>query len=404
VLIRRVLFVAEAVTLAHVARPIVLARALVSTGCEAVMACDAPYMRFVEKEPWERLPLSCIGSEQFLRALARGSPIYDVQTLRNYVADDLKLIERVKPDLIVGDFRLSLSVSARLAGVPYTAISNAYWSPYLAGPRFPLPVLPMTAVLPIPFARALFNLARPLAFKLHCRSLNQLRREHGLTGLGDDLRTIYTDADFTLYADAAPLFRTEGMPPHHRFLAPIIWSPPVPDPAWWQDLPDDRPIVYVTLGSSGAAAQVLAVVDALATLPISVIVSTAGAPTPSRGRANVYFADYLPGGQAAMRSHLVVCNGGSPTCHQALAAGIPVLGIARNMDQFLNMEAVTGAGAGVMLRADRLRPADVRSAAEQLLASRGYRQAATSLADMHAEHLAPARFGAFVQELRQGQL
>ena len=400
---RRVLFFAEAVTLAHVARPIVLARALESTGCQPVMACDPRSCRFIEGEDWQTLPLHSISGAQFLQALDRGSPVYDLATLRDYLVEDLRLIQSVKPDLIVGDFRLSLSVSARLAGIPYAAISNAYWSPYCLDKTFPLPVLPITRLLPLPIAQGLFTLARPLAFSRHCAPLNRLRREHGLGELGNDLRRVYTDADFTLYADAPDMFPTENLPPEHQFLGPIIWSPPVALPPWWNEMPGDRPIIYVTLGSSGSAKQTVAVIEALAELPVTVMASMAGASAPVRLPGNVFTADYLPGALATARAQLVVCNGGSMTCNQAMAAGIAALGIARNMDQFLNMQAVVSLGAGVLLRADRIRAPELRRAAQCLLARSGERTAALAAryaAD--AAQAAPRRFADFVQKLIGG--
>ncbi|HET9978249.1 MAG TPA: glycosyltransferase [Burkholderiaceae bacterium] len=352
---RRVLFFAEAVTLAHVARPIVLARALAGTAWQPVMACDARYRRFFETEPWPTLPLTTIPGAQFLRALAKGSPVYSADTLRGYLAEDLRLIDQVRPDVVVGDFRLSLSVAARLARVPYIAISNAYWSPYVRDKRFPMPVLPISRMLPLPLAGALFRVAQPVAFAQHCAPLNRLRRENGLPSLGADLRRVYTDADRTLYADLPEAFEMEApMPAHHRFIGPIVWSPPVPLPSWWHEVPTDRPIVYVTLGSSGSSRTLDAVLQALGDLPLSMLVATAGAPRPARTARNAFIADYLPGEAAAERARLVICNGGSPTSQQALAAGVPVLGIASNMDQFLNMQGIGRLGAGKVLRADRI--------------------------------------------------
>lgn len=352
---RRVLFFAEAVTLAHVARPIVLARALAGTDWEPVMACDTRYRRFTEGEAWPTRPLGTIPSAQFLRALARGSPVYSIDTLRAYLAEDLRLIDEIEPDVVVGDFRLSLSVAARLAGVPYIAISNAYWSPYAKDKRFPLPALPISRWLPLPLAEALFRLAQPIAFAQHCAPVNRLRRENGLPSLGNDLRRVYTDADRTLYADWPAAFEMEArMPASHRVIGPIVWSPPVALPAWWDDVPTDRPIVYVTLGSSGSSKTLDTVVQALADLPLSMLVATAGASPPARVPGNAFIADYLPGQAAAERARLVICNGGSPTSQQALAAGVPVLGIASNMDQFLNMRGVVRLGAGTLLRADRI--------------------------------------------------
>ncbi|MDP1720349.1 MAG: glycosyltransferase [Candidatus Nanopelagicaceae bacterium] len=396
---KRVLFFAEAVTLAHVARPVALARGLDPARYEVVMACDSRYQHFLERESWQTQPLHSISSYQFLQALARGNPVYDTATLRGYVREDIKLIEQIKPDLIVGDFRLSLSVSARLVGIPYTAITNAYWSPHYAHKGFPLPVLPMTRFLPLPVAEMLFRLARPLAFGLHCIPLNRVRQENGLPSLGTDLRRVYTDADCTLYADIPELFPTENLPTTHHYLGPILWSPPVAKPAWWDGLPPDKPVVYLTLGSSGQARLLPTVLEALGNLPVTVIVATAGAAIPQHVPTNVYIANYLPGTETAARAKLVICNGGSPTSQQALAAGVPVLGIASNMDQFLNMGAVVEAGAGVLLRADRLDAGAVRAAVTEMFAVSVYADSAARLAAIFAHYPASERFAAIAGQL-----
>ena len=395
---RRVLFFAEAVTLAHVARPIALARALDPSIYEVLLACDPRYQRFVAHEPWRNLTLRSIGSDQFLEALSRGSPVYDAETLRRYVRDDLALIVSVKPDLIVGDFRLSLSVSARLAGVPYASITNAYWSPYYPK-AFPLPVLPMTRVLPLPVCRLLFHVARPLAFGLHCKPMNEVRQENNLPSLGSDLRRVYTDADHTLYADLPAMFPTENLPATHHYIGPVLWSPSVRPPPWWDTLPADKPIVYLTLGSSGAAHLLPMVLDALADQPLTIIASTAGATVPSPLPGNAYIADYLPGMQAAARANLVICNGGSPTSQQALAAGVPVLGIAGNMDQFLNMGAIVEAGAGAALRADRVSRSAIRAAVNDLLDLPRPNTGARALTSQFADFDAPRRFVEVVQQI-----
>ena len=128
---RRVLFVAEAVTLAHVARPVALAKSLDPSTYEVYVAWDPRFADLFPALPGATVPLRSIACNQFAAALAKGSPLYDSATLRDYVRDDLAVLERVKPDLVVGDFRLSLAVSAPLAGIPYFSVTNAYWSPCL---------------------------------------------------------------------------------------------------------------------------------------------------------------------------------------------------------------------------------------------------------------------------------
>ncbi len=365
---KKILFIAEAVTLAHIGRPLALAASLDRAEYDVHFACADGYEFCFAGADLVRWTIRSISSKQFLQALADGKPVYDSATLAGYVEQDLQLLREIRPDVVVGDFRLSLSVSARLAGVPYVALINAYWSPYVRQ-RYTVPSLPLTRFLPIALADTLFKLARPLAFALHTIPLNRVRRRHGLPSLGWDLNRVYTDADHTLYADVAELFPPHDLPSSHRFIGPVLWSPPLPLPPWWQQLPPERPLVYVTVGSSGQGAILPAVLQALAGLPVTVLAATVGRVALDQVPDNARVADFLPGEEAARRAALVICNGGSPTSHQALAAGVPVIGIADNLDQFLNMQGIVAAGAGALLRVDRFDGAAVRQAAQALLAT-----------------------------------
>lgn len=122
------------------------------------------------------------------------------------------------------------------------------------------------------------------------------------------------------------------------------------------------------------------VLNGLADLPVTVIAATADRSDLDNIPANAYVADYPPGEAAAARSDVVICNGGSLTTQQALVAGVPVLGIASNLDQHLNMQAIEAAGAGLLLRTERLKARSVSAAVRQLLDRPGYRQSAQELA------------------------
>lgn len=363
---RRVLFIAEAVTLAHVARPLAMARTLDPARYEVIFACDPRYNSLLETSQIKLLPLHSISSEQFLKSLASGSRLYSKATLDAYVKADLELIQACQPDIIVGDFRLSLSVSARLAGKPYITISNAYWSPY-ARPRFTVPELPMLKFTGVKLGQRLFDLVRPAAFRYHALPLNQLRKKYGLPPLGLDLRRVYTDADYTLYADIPQLVPTYDLPDTHRYVGPTLWSPVGTLPDWWTRLPDDKPIVYVTLGSSGHGRLLPMVLNALANMPVTVIAASAGRDLPADVPSNAYVADYLPGEEAAKRAALVISNGGSQTSYQALANGKPVIGMPANLDQYLNMQYIQRAGVGQVIRAGIAEPEIIAQSVREML-------------------------------------
>ena len=395
---KKILFMAEAVTLAHLARPLALAQLLDPQRYEVHLASAPGYDAFFAGSTVRRWPLTSISSAQFLAALAAGKPVYDAATLDSYVQDDLRLLRALQPDVVVGDFRLSLAVSARLARRPYAALSNAYWSPYVRQ-HYRVPDIGLSHVLPIALADRVFRAVRPLAFALHTLPLNRVRRRHGLPSLGWDLRRLYTEGDRTLYADIPELFPARDLPDSHSYLGPVTWSPPMAAPPWWSALPDDSPLVYVTLGSSGQGALLPGVLRALAPLPVTVIAATAGRVALDAVPANARVAQFLPGDEAARRASLVICNGGSPTSQQALAAGVPVLGIASNLDQFLNMGGIVAAGAGQLLRTDRFNEQAVRAAAEFLLASHAAREAALRIARWFQQYQPAARLQAVLQAL-----
>jgi len=95
----------------------------------------------------------------------------------------------------------------------------------------------------------------------------------------------------------------------------------------------------------------------------------------------------------------VICNGGSPTSQQALAAGVPVLGIAGNLDQYLNMDGVVRAGAGALLRSDRLREGELRDTTLQLLGEPAPRAAAGRVAQQFLRYDAGARLAGLLSQL-----
>ena len=397
---KKILFMAEAVTLAHVGRPLSLAQGLAEEMYDIHFACADGYDFCFKQTSFRRWRIDSISSQQFLHALAHGKPVYTESTLQAYVEDDLRLLKAVQPDLVIGDFRLSLSVSARLQQIPYITVSNAYWSPHVRQ-HYTVPRLPLTEVLPIWLAHPLFRLIRPLAFASHAVPLNRVRRRHGLASLGSDLRRTYTDADRTLYADIPQLFPPHAMPPTHDYLGAVIWAPPLDLPPWWQraELSSGRPILYVTLGSSGQGTLLPRVLRALAPLPVTVLAATAGTIRVDAVPPNAFVAPFLPGDAAARRASLVICNGGSPTSQQALTAGVPVIGIAGNLDQFLNMHGIVAAGAGLLLRADRFQEAALRHATTRLLDDGPARQAARQLASAFRDYLPAQRLHAHMQAL-----
>jgi UDP:flavonoid glycosyltransferase YjiC (YdhE family) len=397
----RVLFVAEAVTLAHPARAFALAQGIERRGFTPILAADPRFAGLFPPSNWQAEKIHSISTESFLTALAHGSRIYDLPTLRAYVEEDLALMRKTRPSVVVGDFRLTLAISARVLSIPYINVTNAYWSPY-ARQDWCVPALPWVKYAGVAAANRIFRSIRKMSFAAHARPMEKLRGEYGLPSRGDDLLRQYSDGDICLYADMPELVPIFDAPQTHRYLGPVAWSAPVPLPAWWSELKRDGKLIYVTLGSSGDRSRLPNIVEALAGLGPTVVVAAAGAAFAGPPRSNVRVAPYLPGDLVVERSALVVCNGGSLTSYQGLMKGVPVLALPSNLDQFLNSGYLKASNVGDWLRPEDATIPALREKATAMLGDSHMRLAAQAIASSIRRSDPAARLASAIDELGAG--
>jgi UDP:flavonoid glycosyltransferase YjiC (YdhE family) len=395
---KRLLFFSEASTFAHVIRPFVLAKALDQSRYTIHFACSQNYYNFLSNESFQYWPLQSISAQTFATRLARGTPLYTAQELNDYVEEDLKLIDSIQPDMVIGDFRLSLAISATLRHIPYINITNAHWSPFYRYQQIPFPDHPLEKIVGLKLASSLFNAIQPIAFHLHQMPMNRVRKRYGLPAL-TSLQEIYTHGDVVLYADIPALLPCDQLPSHHHYLGPILWSPQVELPPWWSTLPETVPCIYISLGSSGAVHLLPKIIQGLATWPGRLLVSTAGRYNMlSDIPDNCYIADYLPALQICARASLVINNGGSASTYQALSQGKPVLGIPSNMDQFFSQQAIVRAGAGELVRTATISSQHIYNTVTKIFNESRYMQAAQKLSVDCQQYQASKRFVSYINQ------
>ena len=395
---RRILFVAEALTLAQVVRLLTLARGLDPERYEVAFACGPFDAIAFEGTGIVPIPLFTIDRAAALKKVDRGDRLYEKDVLSRYVEDEIALFDRTKPDLVIGDFRLSLAVSAPHAGIPHATLINAYFSAYAERDGFPVPDHPLVSLLGAKRAAEYFPRALPLVFAHFVAPLDAVRKRYGLAPSGGLLQALAA-GDFTLYPDVAELCPTRNAPSTHRYLGPVPWSPPLALPDFFREFDPDVPLVYVTLGSSGRYAGLAAVLRVIGEFPVQAVVSTAGRFELRDVPPNVRVARYVPGDLVARASRFVITNGGASTSYQALAEGKPVLGVPSNLDQYLAMTAIERASAGRLVRSGEATPASVRAAFTELLTSAELRSGAERVARAFAAADCHQRFDAFLGEI-----
>lgn len=156
-------------------------------------------------------------------------------------------------------------------------------------------------------------------------------------------------------------------------------------PSPWGD--PDWPLVYVTFGTVTAglgsfSALYSEVLDALADLPIRVLMTTGGDHEPvGPWPLNAHVERWWPQADVMAHADVVVGHGGFGTTMTALATGVPQIVVPLfAFDQVINAERVAAAGAGVHVPHGPGAVAEIAATVARVLTDADYRRAARNVA------------------------
>ncbi|MBA4387721.1 MAG: hypothetical protein C0404_07050, partial [Verrucomicrobia bacterium] len=350
---KRILFVGEGIALAHVARAAVLAGWAKEAGHDVSFACSERYADVACREGLEPIPLRTIDPALFFSRLSQGRFMFTVKDLKDYISGEIKLIGEVRPDLIVGDFRLTLPISAALSGIRCMSLLNSHLSP-AAKRNLTAPEGGFFGLLPGPARRALFSTIRPLAYRLFAAPLDRVRRDLGLPTFSD-FREHYSAGDCCAYLDLPEFAPVDHMPANHFYLGPVIWRPRGFALPALGALGLDRPLAYVTIGSTGDGGWLPKILESLLAMGCDMAVSGIGQTEAGELRRRLpalagrsLMGRILDPTQILERAMLTVCHGGSGTVYQSLEASVPVLCFPSNADQRIVVQAVEASGTGLV--------------------------------------------------------
>ncbi|MEJ2621483.1 MAG: glycosyltransferase [Candidatus Thiodiazotropha sp.] len=360
----RILFWGEELALSHVVRPLVLADA-VRDKYEIVFVTGGRYADLVDAYHLNHRRVWSLSTDLFMERLSKGKDGWTAEEISRQVKDELRLIDELKPDLIVADLRWSLGTSAELTKTPYISIVNAYWAPYCTLP-VPTPEFPFVKLIGVRLSARLMPLLAPGIFRKLAKPFNVVRREYGLQEYGE-YRDVAAHADRVVYPDLPALIATENLPGHHHYLGPVQWSPTSEPPSWWDNLPGDKPLIYVAMGSTGRLGVTEMLIEVLEKMPVTVLLATSKRLTKRVYPSNCYSADYLPGIEACHLSNLVICNGGAGSVYQAITGKTPVLGIPTNADQYYVSDALAQQGGGSYIRSTHVTKRTIMTEVKKLL-------------------------------------
>ncbi len=211
--------------------------------------------------------------------------------------------------------------------------------------------------------------------------------EPSLTALGaaPGLESLWSAPTVTLVPESlqAPA-TTPGAVSRHRDVTAGDGAGPLPD--WWSGSSD--PLVYVTFGSVAAGFGLFpglyrAVVDALAEVPVRVLLTVGDAGDPDElgtVPGNVHVERWWAQKDVMAHAAAMVGHGGFGTTLLGLAAGLPMVVMPLFADQPYNARRVESVGAGIVVEGGEAAAGSLPGTLQRLLSDSSYRTAAQRIA------------------------
>ncbi|MDX9962627.1 glycosyltransferase [Desulfobacter postgatei] len=359
-------------TLSHLSRPLEIAKHLSEHGCRIIFAGQSEKTKFIREEGFQVEDLFEPDPDTLYGNIRENKIRFiEDRIVNEMVEDDIRLFNKVKPNVILSDGRFSVMVSAQKSKIQHISIVNASSTAYRAIPYVPL--IKNIDLDTYPFQKtfnrlvARFNLKIEMRiFNIFMNSFSRLTRKHNLS-IPVTATNCLCGVDLTLLADIPDFFPTENMPETYRYIGPITWksNPTQAFPKWWPIDKHKKKLIYLTMGTTGEEDLFSKVYNAVKKSDMLCIITTGSQSDKIKSvPGKIYVTDYMDGDAVMEIADIVICHGGNGTIYQALSHGVPVIGIPTIPDQEFNMRRLEALGAGI-----KISMADALSKPELLLQS-----------------------------------
>ena len=359
---KKILIFSQGVNLTHFFRPLILIKQLLLQDNKVTFLLFEGHHRFIPKDISENTTvdfLKTINPKRFQQNIFKKMPVFSANQLQAMINEDLAMIDQHRPDVIIGDLRFSLAVSARLKSIPYITITNAHWSKKRLIKKIEIVDSHMGRVVESKLFQSSFSLFHKQLLALHTIPLNLMKKKHHLRDyINYSYFDINCEGDFTLYADHPDYSPLEEMKDCEFYIGPMEWFPPFELPSLPQEFANKRQNVYINMGNMGPVENIHYLIDACLELDLSIILGTCGrfALTPHEKKTSCIYSDHIiPGNKALNLSALSISPGGVSAVYPAIKRGVYTLAIPGHVDAFLSMQGAVVNGIGEIMFHTKLR-------------------------------------------------
>lgn len=351
----RILFIPFTPSLAHMTRCLSIADTMKAYNHDCMFAVGVEGKDFITKAGYNVSIVPEIDSTTF-----KNSNGWKWLTKKYFVDNlnaELKIIQDFNPNIVIYDFRFTSRLAANIKSIKSFSIVHASALSLIIDRKNTVSKIISNdnQSIKIKIKGRIFRFIFPKVFKMliskPVKNIRSVLKQYNLNNINVVFDLL--NGDNILIADTIE-FIPKGLkiPKNAHIVGPLTWSGWDSDKDFQLPSPIEKPIIYITMGSTiEAKPTILKLINSLKDLPYTIIISKGQTEFDEKALPdNVFLYSYVPGNFIASKSSLVIYHGGHETLMQTLSNGVPSLVIPVNPDQILVARQIKNLGVGNYLK------------------------------------------------------
>lgn len=327
----------------------------------------------------------------------RSNFIGDEEIAYKLLKGEIEALQELQPDLIFHGFWPFANIARKMLKKPIASIcfmpiplDTDFFASYLV--KDVPDNIKLLTCLPLSIRHVLMK-AVPKSLKLkapflHQRNIELAMKRCGFTGQPFENLCDMLRADLTVINDLKEFYEGQILPANFKIVGPLF-SPgdnnAKVDPNILNVFSENerKTKVFCTMGSSGTKEQLLEVIKALTSrigsewnavvLAPSAVCPLEEALAYAGNRKGLYITDkFVPAPLVNGMADVVICHGGQGTVQTALASGTPIVGVAMQPEQQINLDNIALNGAGIRIPITRWTANNIAVATKKLIENPSY--------------------------------
>jgi UDP:flavonoid glycosyltransferase YjiC (YdhE family) len=370
-----ILFFCEGISFGHIARSVIIAQWLRELNLPLVVACTSTSARNFSAIGLDTVTIDVADPKAVYQRLREGNQMYEKEDLLKYFEQDDSLIRRIRPKLIVSEFRFTALQLANRYQIPSVGVTEATCHPNFAP----------YGTVPDPFAKPGFVPLWLLDFVAQRTWLGEVITNKNVTRLSRSLQQASVDyglkplptffhyasqGDLCLVCDHPELIPVSPLRPTDVYTGALRRLDPEPLPASLSGLDQKRKKIYIALGTQESLGTdfVEPYIRRLRSRGMQVVISRGGRTFDlSPSSDNVFVLDFVNESKLLPLIDLIVYPGGVMTTYQALSCAVPSIVLPAHANQHFYAEAIQQNNLGRCFRPSRLKLGELERATLDLL-------------------------------------